>query len=185
MSIVRHIASALFSALLVGRAAAEDVSELQQLLSDPIVQTGSSEVSSTSVAPATVVTITAEDLRTFGLRSLDEAINFAAAGMITEYNMHAVEIGARGVLINADYGNHVLLMVNGLALNEAWNGTAYFDRGAGIPIELIDRIEVMLGPGSVVYGSQAMLGTINIITKSGASYEGLHFVAEGEAIAAR
>ncbi len=161
---------------------AEDVSDLESLLGDQIVQTGSSIVSGTSVAPATVVTITADDLRSFGLRTLDEAINFASMGMLTEYNMHAPEIGARGVLIHGDYGNHVLLMINGLAINEAWAGAALFNRGAGIPVEMIDRIEVMLGPGSVMYGAQAMLGTINVITKDGYGYKGVHAVAEGEAV---
>jgi outer membrane receptor protein involved in Fe transport len=168
---------------LTGAAAAEDVSELEALLQDQIVETGSSASSTASVAPSTIVTVTAEDLRRYGLRTVEDAINYAAMGVLTEYNMHGVEIGARGVLLNGDYGTHFLLLVNGLALNEPWNGTAYYDRGAGIPIELVDRIEVMLGPGSVVYGSQAMLGVINVVTKDGGASPGLHLVAEGEAIA--
>jgi outer membrane receptor for ferrienterochelin and colicins len=161
-------------------ARAEPDSDLQALLQDPVVSTPSMGSSSASVAPATSTSISAEQLRAQGIRSLDEAINYASLGMVTAYNMHAVEIGARGVLLNGDYGNHVLLLVNGLTLNEPWNDTAYLDRGAGIPFELVDRIEVMLGPGSVVYGSQAMLGVINIVTKSASAYPGGHAVVEGE-----
>ena len=71
-------------------------------------------------------------------------------------------------------------MVDGHALNEAWDGTAYFERGAAIPFELIDRIEIILGPGSVLYGSNAMLGVVNIITRPARSLEGLNLAAESE-----
>ncbi len=54
---------------------------------------------------------------------------------------------------------------DGHAINEPLFGTARFDRGAGIPLEMVDHIEVILGPGSVLYGSNAMLGVINVITK--------------------
>ena len=90
------------------------------------------------------------------------------------------EIGARGVLITGDHGVHVLLLVNGHTMNEQWDGTAYFERGTGIPFELIDHIEVILGPGSVLYGSNAMLGVINIVTKRAKDFAGTHLVVESE-----
>jgi len=164
-------------------AAAQDVTDLEAILQDPVVSTPSGVAATASIAPATSTSITAEELREQGIRTLDEAINFLSLGMETEPSMHGVEIGSRGVLLNADYGTHVLLLVNGLALNEPWNGTAYFERGAGIPFELIDHIEVMLGPASVLYGSNAMLGVINIVTKRAKDYDGVHVVAEGEAAA--
>lgn len=172
---------ALFAATLMGAGAAVG-QDLESLLEDPVVKTGSSAQGSSSLSPAQVTTITREDLRRFGLRSLDEAINYLASGMMIVPNLHSVEIGARGVVLHGDYGNHVLLMVNGLTLNESWNGTAYFERGAGIPLDLVDRIEIMVGPGSVIYGSQAMLGVINVVTRDGADYRGYHVEADGELI---
>jgi outer membrane receptor for ferrienterochelin and colicins len=165
---------------VVTSAGAEGTEELESLLQDPLVSTASNSASEASVAPATTVSITAQELREHGIRTLDEAIDFLSMGMNTEPNMHGVEIGARGVAINADYGNHVLLMLNGLALNEPWNGTAYFERGAGVPLEMIDRIEVMMGPASVLYGSNAMLGVVNVITKRAKDYAGLRFIVQGE-----
>src|SRR5690242_9084822 len=90
--------------------------------------------------------------------------------MVTQNPLHSVEVGARGVLLTADFGNHVLLLLNGQILNEQWDGTAYFERGAAIPWELIDHIEVILGPGSVLYGSNAMLGVINVVTRRAQDY---------------
>jgi outer membrane receptor protein involved in Fe transport len=103
-----------------------------------------------------------------------------ALGMVTSNPLHAVEIGSRGVLLTNDYGNHVLLLVNGHMLNEAWDNTAYYERGAGIPMELVDHIEVVLGPGSVLYGSNAMLGVINIVTKRAKDFAPFLVVGETE-----
>ena len=139
--------------------------DLEALMEQSIVSTPSKSAESSSTAPATSSVITAEELRAHGLRSLNEAINYASLGMVTTSPEHAVEIGARGVLLTGDYGNHVLLLIDGVPANEPWNGTAYFERGAGVPFELIDHIEVTLGPGSVMHGAQAMLGVVNIVTK--------------------
>jgi outer membrane receptor for ferrienterochelin and colicins len=177
------IRSKLTAAVLLSTlpaAADPTTNELEAILEDPVVSTPSMASGSASVAPATSTSITAEDLRAHGIRTLDEAINYASLGMVTTPSMHSVEIGSRGVLMNLDYGNHVLLLINGLAVNEPWEGTAYFERGAGIPFDLVDHIEVMLGPGSVLYGSQAMLGVINIVTKRAQDYKGAHLFVDGE-----
>jgi outer membrane cobalamin receptor len=160
-------------------AYADDVSNLAGLLDEPVVSTASMTAETAGLAPATTSVITAEDLRRHGIGSLDEAINFLALGMIAEPSYGTPEIGARGVLLSGDYGNHMLLLVDGHALNEPWDGTAYYDRSAAIPIDLVDHIEVILGPGSVLYGSSAMLGVINVITKRAKDYPGLHLVADG------
>lgn len=155
-------------------------SELEALMAESIVSTPSKSAESATTAPATSSIITAEELRAYGLRSLDEAINYASLGMVTTNVEHGVEIGSRGVLINGDYGNHVLLLIDGVPANEPWNGTAYFERGAGVPFELVDHIEVTLGPGSVMHGGQAMLGVINVVTKRARDYSGLRVIAEGD-----
>jgi outer membrane receptor protein involved in Fe transport len=158
----------------------EDFAELRGLVEEPILSTASQALESASAAPATSTSISADDLRRFGIRSLDEAINYLALGMLTQNPLHSAEIGARGVLLTSDFGNHVLLLVNGHAMNEQFDGTAYFERGAAIPFDLIDHIEIILGPGSVLYGSNAMLGVINIITKRASEWNGVQIAAESE-----
>jgi outer membrane receptor for ferrienterochelin and colicins len=169
------------SLLLAARAHAESAAELDELLGQAIVSTPSKGSETDTTAPATASVITADELRRYGIRSLDEAINYLSLGMATSTPSHAAEIGARGVQINGDYGNHVLLLLDGHALNEPWNGTAYFERGLGVPFEMIDHIEVILGPGSVLYGSQAMLGVINIVTKRAKDFSGARVVVEADA----
>jgi outer membrane receptor for ferrienterochelin and colicins len=157
--------------------------DLEALMNQSIVSTPSKDAESSTTAPATSSIITAEELRAHGLRSLNEALNYASLGMVTTTLEHGVEIGARGVLLTGDYGNHVLLLIDGVPANEPWNGTAYFERGAGVPFELVDHIEVTLGPGSVMHGAQAMLGVINIVTKRARDYRGVHLILEGDTTA--
>jgi len=64
--------------------------------------------------------------------------------------------------------------VNGHSMNSVWGGWQRLDRGLGVPIELVERIEISLGPGSVLYGTSAMFGVINIITRTPQDHEGLH-----------
>jgi outer membrane receptor for ferrienterochelin and colicins len=162
------------------RASAEDTSDLEGLLDQNVVSAASKTPEAASTAPAMSISISADEIRQHGIRTIDEAINFLAMGMQLEKFYHAAEIGARGVLLSGDVGAHVLLLVDGHAVNEAWGATAYYDRGTGVPMELIDHIELIIGPGSVLYGSNAMLGVVNIVTKRAKDYSGVHVVVESE-----
>ncbi len=168
------------SALVCARAHADDTSDLVGLLDESVVSAASKSPEAASTAPATSVSMSADEIRQYGIRSIDEAINFLAMGMQVEKASSAGEIGARGVLLSGDVGAHVLLLVDGHAVNEAWGATAYYDRGTGVPMELIDHIELIIGPGSVLYGSNAMLGVVNIVTKRGKDFSGAHVVLESE-----
>ena len=182
---LRAIAAGALALLLFAPAVrAQSSAELDELLGQAIVSTPSKGSETDTTAPATSSVITSDELYRYGIRTLDEAIDYLSLGMATSNPGHVAEIGARGVQLNGDYGNHVLLLVDGHAVNEPWNGTAYFDRGAGVPFEMIDHIEVMLGPGSVLYGSQAMLGVINVVTKRARDFRGLRISGEAEATVA-
>ncbi|HMJ13878.1 MAG TPA: TonB-dependent receptor, partial [Polyangiaceae bacterium] len=163
-----------------GPVLADGAEDLRSLLDETVITTASTSAQTGSSAPATSTTLTAEDLRTYGIRSVDDAINFLSLGVITANPLSAVDIGARGVLLPNDAGKHFLLLVNGHAINDPLIGAARFDHGAGIPLESIDHIEVIVGPGSVLYGSNAMLGVVNIITKHAKDYGGTHVVTEYE-----
>lgn len=155
-----------------------DSTDLEALLESNVVSGASRSAEKADDAPATTTTISADDLRRYGLRTLGEALNFLSLGMYSQDPHHAIEVGSRGVMLTGDYGNHVLLVVDGNIMNEPWNGTAYFEQGAGIPVEMIDHIEVITGAGSVLYGSYAMLGVINVVTKSAKDGRGVHAIFE-------
>jgi outer membrane receptor protein involved in Fe transport len=156
-----------------------ELDRLQAVLETDVVTGASRAQERSDDAPATITVVTADDFRRYGLRTLGDAINFLSVGLVAQDPLHAIEVGSRGVLINADYGNHVLLIIDGHTVNEQWNGTAYYEQGLGVPLEFIDRVELIVGPGSVLYGSSAMLAVINVVTKRPRDTGGVAVVAEG------
>lgn len=178
----RFVACWAFAVLgvAVGTARADDGGGLEDLLNETIITTASQSAERGSTAPATSTILTAEDIRTYGIHSIAEAIDFLSLGAVTSDPLRAVDIGARGVLLPNDQGDHFLLLIDGHAANEALYGAARYERGAGIPMEIVDHIEVILGPGSVLYGSNAMLGVINVVTRRAQNFAGVHAVAESE-----
>jgi outer membrane receptor for ferrienterochelin and colicins len=170
----------LATAMCALQARADEATDIQSLLDEHVIVTAASTAQRESAAPALSTTITAEDIKTFGFRSIAQAIDFLSLGAFTGDPLRTPDIGSRGVLFENDNGKHFLLLINGHAVNDPLYGAARFDMGAGIPIELVDHIEVVLGPGSVLYGSNAMLGVINVITKSAADYSGVHVYGDTE-----
>ena len=167
-------------ALGAANARAQDTSDIQSILNEHVITTASTTAQKDSAAPALSTTITSEDLKLYGIRTLAEAVNFLSMGVVASDPLRTPDLGARGVLFENDDGKHFLLLINGHAVNDPLYGAARFDQGAGVPIDLIDHIEVVVGPGSVLYGSNAMMGVINVITKSGSTYQGGHALGEYE-----
>jgi outer membrane receptor for ferrienterochelin and colicin len=175
------LSSAAFVLSVCASAAAEDsTTDLQSLLSETVVVGASKAAEKGSTAPAVTTTLTADDMRRYGIRTIDEAIDFLSLGAVTSNPWRSPEVGSRGVLVPSDQGSHFLLLIDGHTVNEALFGAARFGRGAGIPLEIIDRIEVILGPGSVLYGSSAMLGVINVVTKQARDFAGTHLIVESD-----
>jgi outer membrane receptor protein involved in Fe transport len=161
-------------------ARAQSTEELRGLLEETVVTTASKTKETGSNAPATSTTLTADDMRRYGIRTIDEAINFLSLGAVAYNPFYTPDVSVRGVGIEADQGDHVLLLVDGHTMNDPLYGLARFGRGTGLPLELIDHIEIILGPGSVLYGTSAMLGVVNVVTKRGKDHKGGHLVVESE-----
>jgi len=155
-----------------------DAEEIGGVLEEEVVTTASRSAEQAANAPAFSRTVSGEDLKRFGILSLDEALDFLGVGIRSSRGWVYPEVGARGVARSADNGSHVLLMVNGHVMNEPLYGGAQFGHGLGVPFELIDHIEVVLGPGSVMYGSNAVFAVVNVITKSATTHAGTHVAAD-------
>ncbi len=164
---VATVALSLFGSLPVR---AEDASSLLEVLEESVVSGASRSAESASQAPAYSSVITGTQLRHLGLRRLDEALNFLSAGMFTHDRMSTPETGARGVSLTRDFNNHVLVVLDGMVMNEQAGGWFFYH---DLPVELIDRVEVILGPGSVLYGNQAMLGVLNVVTRNPRDTQGV------------
>jgi outer membrane receptor for ferrienterochelin and colicins len=88
-------------------------------------------------------------------------------------------IGVRGFARLDDYGNRALQLVDGHTLNDNIYGTFFLGQDFGIDLDLVKKIEFIRGPGSARYGSTAVFGMVNIITKEGREINGLTAKIEG------
>ncbi len=133
---------------------------------EEFIVTGASkrEQSLGNVASAVTV-ISADRLRRFGYRTVSEALR-AVAGLYVIDDRTINRLGIRGLQLLGDYNTRVLVLVDGAAINEPVN--AYVGVGYDLPVTIdsIERIEVIRGPVSSVYGTSAFFGIINIVTRS-------------------
>lgn len=117
-------------------------------------------------SPAATTVITAADLKIMGARTLDEALETVPGLHVSRGSfLYAPRYFIRGIV--STYNPQTLLLVNGIPQTGLFVG----DRGERIsnryslPVEAIQRIEVIRGPGSALYGADAFAGVINVITK--------------------
>ncbi len=130
---------------------------------DVVVGAAKREQTLGNVASAVTV-ITADRIRRFGYRTVGEAVA-GVAGAYFEDTRIVSTIGFRGINILGDFNTRVLVLVDGATVNEGWGSFAGVGYGDLVAIEDIARIEVIRGPVSSVYGTNAFFGIINIVTR--------------------
>lgn len=113
--------------------------------------------------PAATIIITAEDIKQRGYIGIDEIISDLPGFDIINSSGGFGQINAYQRGYRTPYTQRTLFMVNGKVDNHLWTQGAYFSKQ--YPIKAIERIEVLYGPASAVYGANAFLGVVNIVTK--------------------
>ncbi|WP_437676131.1 TonB-dependent receptor domain-containing protein [Sorangium sp. So ce131] len=116
-------------------------------------------------APSSVTIISGQELRAMGYPTVAEALR-GVRGLYTTYDGTYTWGGIRGISIPGDYSNRVLVLLNGHAINDTWDGLAFLDQSARTDLEDVERIEIVRGPGSLLYGTGAFVGVVNIVTRS-------------------
>ncbi len=116
--------------------------------------------------PASVYLIGREDIETFGYTSLTEIFeNVPGFYNIDNYTGVSGNFGIRGFWNGRSQNSSVAILVNGVSQMRP-DIFATPMEGLGVPVEAIDRIEISRGPNSVIYGTGAFFGAINIITNA-------------------
>lgn len=149
---------------------------LDSLLSLP-VRSASKYFQNIMDAPASVTIVTSRDIELYGYKNLSGVLQFLRSFYISNDRNYSY-LGARGFSRPTDYNNRILLLINGHRLNESIYGSAMLGNELGLDLSLIDRIEVVRGPGSVLYGTNAMFAVINIITKKARKIDGINAAVE-------
>jgi len=136
-----------------------------ELLSSDSVEAASRMAESVEDAPASVSLISSQELRAMRYPTLAEALR-GTRGIFLSDDRGYQSIGFRGFSRLGSYGNRVLITLDGVPLNDDWVWSSYVGSDLRSDLEDIDRIEVVRGPGSVVYGTSAFSGVVNIVTRS-------------------
>lgn len=116
-------------------------------------------------APSSVTIIPGAELRAMGYPTIAEALR-GVRGIYVGNDTNYDNVGVRGFSRPGDYGTRVLVLLDGQPLNDDYVGQSYFGYDGRVDLADIERIEIVRGPGSVVYGTGAFLGVINLITRS-------------------
>ncbi|MFZ5724388.1 MAG: TonB-dependent receptor plug domain-containing protein [Pseudomonadota bacterium] len=170
MDVGKSCAAALWLAFVVWPAEAVAVQDLFSLSPEELsrlevtVATGTPRPQ--AHAPAAITVISAAELLATGARTLDEALEAVPGLHVSRGSFqYAPRYFIRGIV--STYNPHTLVLVNGLPTTSLFLG----DRGErlpsmySLPVHAIERVEIVRGPGSAVYGADAFAGVINIITR--------------------
>ncbi|HZX32508.1 MAG TPA: TonB-dependent receptor [Rhodocyclaceae bacterium] len=152
--------------------ATEDLTEMsmQQLLDVEVVSV-SKYAQTLADAPAAATVLRQSDIRQFGYRTLADILK-GLRGFYVSGDRQYSYLGVRGFSPPGDYNTRVLVLVDGYRINDNIYDTGAIGGEFGLDVDLIDRVEVVRGPGSSVYGSNALFGVINVITRRGRDLNG-------------
>jgi len=112
-------------------------------------------------APAAIFVLTSEDIRRGGFTTLPEALRMVPGLYVAQITPHDWNISARGFTDVAN--DKMLVLVDGRSAYTPLHGGVNWDT-IDLPLEDIDRIEVIRGPGGTLWGANAVNGVINIVT---------------------
>jgi outer membrane receptor protein involved in Fe transport len=115
-------------------------------------------------APSSVTILPHQELRALAYPTIAEAIR-GVRGIYLEDDRSYVGVGVRGLGRLGSYGNRLLILIDGQPTNDNWIGASYVGYDGRTDLADIERIEVIRGPGSVLYGTNAFSGVVNLVTR--------------------
>jgi iron complex outermembrane receptor protein len=159
-------AAALIAAVTIGSLSA------QAQENEPVISSASRYGQTLYEAPASVTVITRDEIRRFGYRTLAELLP-AAAGLFTTYDRNYTYLTVRGLAKAGDFNTRVLVLLDGRRLNQPAGDFSLLGTEEVIDLAAVERVEIIRGPGSTLYGTNAFYAVINLVTRTGASARGV------------
>lgn len=146
-------------------------STLDDLLNVPIFGASKFE-QPLSEAPSSISVVTAETIKLFGYRTLADLLR-AQRGFFISNDRNYSYVGVRGFGRSGDYNSRLLVLVDGHRINESSYDSALVGEDFILDLDLVERVEIIRGPASSLYGNSAFFGVINVITRHGIGLRGL------------
>jgi len=139
---------------------------LEELLEIPVttVYGASKAVERTLDAPSAVTVLTARELAAQGYRTLADVLRHVRGFTVTD-DRNYEHVGVRGFALPGDFNGRILLLVDGHRVNEPVFGSAPIGLEFPLDLALVERIEIVRGPGSALYGSNAFFAVIDVVTR--------------------
>jgi iron complex outermembrane receptor protein len=116
-------------------------------------------------APSSITIVTADEIRKYGYTTLAGILR-GVRGFYVTYDRNYSFVGVRGFSRPGDYNSRILLLIDGHRMNDSVFGGALLGTEFPLDIDLIDRVEIIRGPSSSLYGTSAFFAVINIITRT-------------------
>lgn len=159
----------LVAAISCSLLQADDSSDLSPLSLEDLLNI---QVTSTSrrdesqhLAPGVITVVTSQEIHQYGARHLRDVIDRLVGVQVLSSHQRPHNKTSIRAMNGAHQDGSVVVLLNGRPIHDGTDGGFNFDIYLGFPLEMIEHIEVIRGPGSVIYGTNAMAGVINIITK--------------------
>ncbi len=126
-------------------------------------------------APGTVYSFNRQDFVRMGIRRLDDVLAFVPGFQVNQFRKRHRSIWARGLLDL--YNDKLILLVDGVRRQHAYYG--HFSLGDNFPLEKIEKVEIIMGPASSLYGSNAFGGIISVTTRDFSDNQSIEATGEG------
>ncbi len=175
----RIFTTVLFCFSLVAYAddSVETADEQTLLFSEiPSVFTASRREQAITKAPASVDIINSEQIKRYGWRTISAVLG-SLPGFITTYDRAYNHSGVRGFAPPGDYNTRILVLIDGHRVNENLQDYAGLGRDFLVDMDNVERVEVVRGPASALYGSSAFFAVVNVITQRGRDLQGVRVSA--------
>jgi iron complex outermembrane receptor protein len=137
----------------------------------PTVYSASKYEQKVTQAPSSVSIVTADEIKKYGYRTLTDILRSIRSFYIS-YDRNYSYLGVRGFSRPGDYNTRILLLIDGHRINDSVYDSLSIGTDFILDVDLIERVEVVRGPGSSLYGGNAFFAVINIITKQGKNFKG-------------
>jgi iron complex outermembrane receptor protein len=137
---------------------------LEQLAAADVVFAAARRNQTLREAAAWVTVVNAADIRRQGFRTLGEILHSLPSFYLVDDRNYSY-VGVRGFGRPGDYNTRILLLVDGLRLNDNIYDMAPVGHDFLVPVELIERVEIVRGPAAALYGNSAFFAVVNVITR--------------------
>lgn len=153
----------------------KDLSEASlEELTNIQVYSASKHMQSASEAPASVTVVTADEIQKYGYRTLADILQ-SVRGFYITYDRDYSYAGVRGFGRPGGWNSGILLLVDGHRINSNVLGQAMLGTEFLVDVDLIERVEIIRGPSSSLYGAGAFFAVINVITRKPRQLKGVEF----------